>query len=304
MAIKASGSFLSFTEIVTFWGGSTPHSLSEYYSDGDNVFSGAEDEAGNDIPSSSTIKFSDFYSTATITTGGTTNFTADGTYTIPVGVSSLTVTIYGGGGQGGEGDETGTGGAGGGGGSGGVIQGTLTISNNVKGNPTAQTIAVTVGAGGDAGTTNAGSQNASSGAASTVVYDSQTTSAGGGGSGGGFIANGTAYDEASQGGNSIGSNFSASTNNTGTAADGEQAASGDAGSSNGTAGKALPTDPISAGSTGGTAGSTSSNSAATGGDASVYGAGGGGAASIDRTGDGHWYGGAGSAGYVRIVVAG
>ena len=102
MAIKASGSSLALSEIATFWGGSQPHSLSEYYAGGSNVFSGAEDEAGNDIPSSGNpLNVSDFYSTHTVTTGGTTNFTSSGTYTIPLGVSTLTITLYGAGGGGG-----------------------------------------------------------------------------------------------------------------------------------------------------------------------------------------------------------
>ena len=42
MAIKAhTAGSLSFTEIVAEWNGSTPHSLSEYYSGGSLVYSGA-----------------------------------------------------------------------------------------------------------------------------------------------------------------------------------------------------------------------------------------------------------------------
>lgn len=301
MAIKASGSSLALSEIATFWGGSQPHSLSEYYAGGSNVFSGAEDEAGNDIPSSGgALKFSDFYSTHTVTTGGTTNFTSSGTYTIPLGVSTLTITLYGAGGSGGEGDESGSGGGGGGGGSGGVVQGTLTVSNNVQGNPTQQTIAVTIGAGGDAPSDG----DKVSGGATAIVYSGQTTQASGGGHGGGHTnIDGVAYSAGTTNSNTIGSNFSASVNATGTTADGNQAASGDGGSKAGTAGKSLPSNPLSLSSTAGIAGTLASNSAATGGDASGFGAGGGGAASIDRTGDHHWYGGAGAPGFVRIVVA-
>ena len=139
MTIKASGSSLAFSEIRQYWKyASSSHSgsgsLSQYYSGGSLVFSGAQDEAGNVIPSSGAIKFSDFYSTHTATTGATTNFATPGTfsYTGPAGVSTLTCTLYGAGGAGGEGDESGAGGGGGGGGAGGVIQGTLTISNNIQ----------------------------------------------------------------------------------------------------------------------------------------------------------------------------
>jgi len=45
------------------FGGSTPHSMSEYYSGGSNVPSGSADSDGNVIPTSGTIKFSDFYGT-------------------------------------------------------------------------------------------------------------------------------------------------------------------------------------------------------------------------------------------------
>jgi trimeric autotransporter adhesin len=303
MAIKASGSSLALSEIAAFWGGSQPHSLSEYYAGGSLVFSGAEDEAGNDIPSSgSALKISDFYSTHTITVA-TTDFTSSGTFTIPRGVSTLTITLYGAGGSGGEGDESGSGGGGGGGGSGGVVQGTLTLSDNVQTNPSVsypQTVSVTVGEGGDAPSNG----DKVSGGATAIVYLGQTTQASGGGHGGGHTnINGVAYSAGTTNSNTIGSNFSASVNATGTTADGNQAASGDGGSKAGTAGKSLPSNPLSLSSTAGIAGTLASNSAATGGDASGFGAGGGGAASIDRTGDHHWYGGAGAPGFVRIVVA-
>ena len=298
MAIKASGSSLSFSEIATFWGGSQPHSLSEYYANGSNVFSGAEDEAGNDIPSSGALKFSDFYSTHTVTTGGTTNFTSSGTYTIPLGVSTLIITLYGGGGQGGEGDESGSGGGGGGGGSGAVIQGTLTVSNNIQGNPTAQTIAVTVGSGGYVTFAKA------SGGESSIVYGGQTTVADGGGHGGGFTQAGSNYGVGASGSSSLGSNFSGTIYAPSTG-DGAQGGSGDGFSAAGTAGKAVSNDILGIGSTGGAGGAInpSSDSVQTGKAASGFGAGGGGAASRDRSGAHHWYGGSGSGGYVRIVVA-
>jgi len=318
MPIKASGSPLALSEIATFWGGSQPHSLSEYYSGGSLVFSGAEDEAGNDIPSSSTIKVSDFYSTHTVTTGATTDFecntsfgipiTTTTLFTIPRGVSTLTITLYGAGGSGGEGDETGAGGGGGGGGSGGVVQGTLTISNNIQTNPNVsypQTVSVTVGAGGKGG-----DPDKASGGATAITFLGQTTQASGGGHGGGYGQGGggagepdDSYSAGTTNSNTIGGSFSASTNVTGTTGDGAQGGSNSGNfSSVGTAGKTVPSNPLSITSTGGAAGTLASNSAATGGNASGFGAGGGGAASIDRTGALHWYGGRGAPGFVRIVV--
>jgi len=324
MAIKASGSSLAFSEIRTFWGGSGAMSLSDYYAGGSNVFSGAEDEAGNAIPSSSTIKVSDFYSTHTVTTGATTDFectTSFGipvatahTYSVPLGVSTLTCTIIAGGGSGGEGDESGVGGGGGGGGSGGVVQGVLTISNNVQGNPTQQSVFLGVGAGGTSvGSGSGGDPDKSNGNTSQLKYPgnvSGLTQAGNGGFGGGFSNDGSSYQATVFGSGGGGTQniiasagtFSASINVDGTQGDGPQAASGDSGSIAGTAGKTIPSNPLSITSTGGAAGTLASNSAATGGNASGFGAGGGGAASIDRTGDHHWYGGRGAPGFIRIVV--
>jgi len=213
MAIKASGSSLALSEIATFWGGSQPHSLSEYYAGGSLVFSGAEDEAGNDIPSSGNpLNVSDFYSTHTITVATTdfecnTSFgvpiTTTTLFTIPRGVSTLTITLYGAGGSGGEGDESGSGGGGGGGGSGGVVQGTLTLSDNVQTNPSVsypQTVSVTVGAGGKGG-----DPDKASGGATFITYLGQTTQASGGGHGGGHTnINGVAYSAGTTNSNTIG----------------------------------------------------------------------------------------------------
>ena len=49
MTIKSSGT-LAISEIATEFGGSTPHSLSEYYAGGSNVPSGTADPSGNAIP--------------------------------------------------------------------------------------------------------------------------------------------------------------------------------------------------------------------------------------------------------------
>jgi len=312
MAIKASGSSLAFSEIATFWGGSQPHSLDEYHSGESIVFSGAKDEAGNVIPSSGTISFSDFYSTHTVTTGGTTNFETPGTfsYTVPAGVSTLTCTLYGGGGAGGEGDESGAGGGGGGGGAGGVIQGTLTISNNIQAQTSGggqgaggQVLTVVVGAGG------VGGGFPTSGGPSFITYTNvghTVVKTDSGGYGGGFNNSGVSYNRGAVTNQHINTNyFSASTTVAGVNGDQSQGGSGDGFSSAGTAGKTVSNDILGIGSTGGAAGAINpdSNSVQTGKAASGFGAGGGGAASRDRSNTGHWFGGSGSGGYVRIVVA-
>ena len=58
MTIKSSGTLSISTDIVGEFGGTTPHSLSEYYRGGFNV-PAVTGSLG--IPSSGTIKFSDFY---------------------------------------------------------------------------------------------------------------------------------------------------------------------------------------------------------------------------------------------------
>ena len=61
MAVKPSGSLSFNTDIVGEFGGSTPHSLSEYYRGGANVPSGV-----TAIPASGAIDFSDFYGTSNV----------------------------------------------------------------------------------------------------------------------------------------------------------------------------------------------------------------------------------------------
>ena len=119
MTIKSSGS-LTFTEIVAEWTGSTPHSLSEYYSGGSIIYSGAADGDGNAIPSSSTISFSDFYDTEKFSTTSASSTT--GSVTVPAGANAIyVISAIGGGGGGYRGadyDKAGgeSGGPGGGGG--------------------------------------------------------------------------------------------------------------------------------------------------------------------------------------------
>ena len=63
MAIHGTGSPLSLSEIAAEFGGSTPHSMSEYYAGGANVPAGTAGNGG-DIPSSGAINFNIFYTAA------------------------------------------------------------------------------------------------------------------------------------------------------------------------------------------------------------------------------------------------
>lgn len=130
MTVKSSGSLSFNTDIVGEFGGSVPHSMSEYYSGGANVPSGV-----TGVPSSGAIDFSDFYGTSNAFDvtyyvvgaggggGGAGNTSGDGTSGGTTSISGsgfTTVSATGGGGGGGgyrlsdtNGDETGkAGGAG------------------------------------------------------------------------------------------------------------------------------------------------------------------------------------------------
>lgn len=103
---------------------------------------------------------------AQATSGSFEVFTADGTFTVPAGVTQVLVTVIGGGGAGG-GVASGAGRAGAGGGSGAVAHGAHTVTP-------AAAIAVTVGAGGTA-ETSTGNPGGNS------TFGSVVTSAGGAG---------------------------------------------------------------------------------------------------------------------------
>ena len=61
MAIVSSGA-VSLSDIATEFGGSQPHSMSEYYSGGSNVPSGTQNASGVTIPTSGQISLaSSFY---------------------------------------------------------------------------------------------------------------------------------------------------------------------------------------------------------------------------------------------------
>ena len=156
MTIKSSGS-LSFSEIVSEWGGSTPHSLSEYYSGGSIIYSGAADGDGNVIPSSgNAISFSDFYDTerfieagsfTTVSATGTRNGGQDtSTVTVPSAANAIYVinTVAGGGGgiRGSDHKDVGESAGDGGGGGAAISAGYFTVTGG-------ETLTLSVGRGGD-----------------------------------------------------------------------------------------------------------------------------------------------------------
>ena len=147
MAIKSSGS-LNTTEIVAEWGGSQPNSLSEYYSGGSLVYSGAQDGSGNAIPSSGNpISFSDFYDTTAFAEPGSfTTVTSSTTAVVTAGANAILINqAVGGGGEGLNGlgyDKAGAESSGPGGGAGGFV------SEKVFSVTAGETITFTIGTGG------------------------------------------------------------------------------------------------------------------------------------------------------------
>ena len=180
MTIKSSGSSLAISEIAAEFGGSTPHSMSEYYAGGDNVPSST-----GDIASSGSNAMSNFYGTSnriiiTLTiSGDTANYNIfsnkGGTYS--AGLSDVTLvnnaTI----------SSSSTGTAAVDTGSGWASGDTITIDNN----------STIVGDGGNGGAGGGNSVGAAGGAAghavnlqfNTTIDNAGGTLSGGGGGGGG-----------------------------------------------------------------------------------------------------------------------
>lgn len=226
------------------------------------------------------------------------------TFTVPTGVTQITVKMWGAGGGGGGGGSTITGAAGGGGGS---LFATIPVTPG-------ETLTLNVGAGGGGGTYGSNSSNGAGGGGYTAVFRGSTAlavAAGGGGAGGGRNAarggaggagggtSGTAGGTVSGGGGGGGATASAggtagtSTNNPGTAgaslqggagADGRNAAGADGGAANG-------------GSPGGAAGGTrnilQTRAGGAGGGGGYFGGGGGGG-SANTNGQSGGGGGGGS----------
>lgn len=180
-----------------------------------------------------------------------------GTYTVPDGVTSLTVKMWGGGGGGGGGGSNAAGGAGGGGG---YTTATFTVTPG-------ETLDVYVGGGGGAGTgynNNSGAGGGGGGA--STIYRSSTSSylaiaAGGAGGGGGDTTTGQTGGAGGAGGGNSGVAGSAA-GGTGTAVNGGGGGTQSAGGTAGTGGVNAGT--VGSSLTGGLGGNGSSS--ASGGD--------------------------------------
>lgn len=208
------------------------------------------------------------------------NFTTTGSWTAPVGVTSVTVEAYGGGGAGGAGSPGGGGnnGRGGGGGGGGAFQsGTYTVT---PGN----SYTITVGTGGIGGTGNGGN-----GTISTATFNSGTITAN-------FGSGGRSYNN---GGNGGAGGTGTRNGGTGGTNPGNTSGSGGGGGCAGTTGNGGNGGQTAGGvaGTGGTiagAGANGVGGNSTGNIGNNYGGGGSGGT---RNGDG----GNGAGGYVRIT---
>ena len=98
MGVKTSGSLSLTSDIRGEFGGSAPHSLSEYKRGGSYV---PNISHNNDIPTSnSNIRFSDYYGTTAYVPSVQT-YTSNGTYALDASVTSIQYKISGGGGGGG-----------------------------------------------------------------------------------------------------------------------------------------------------------------------------------------------------------
>ena len=145
MAIASSGA-ISISDLSSEFGGSGARSLSDYYAGAGLVASLLTDTSGNAVPSSGTIKFSDFYTLTKFVAGSFTTLTSSTTATVPTGANAMHVQFaVGGGGGGNVGDSYDRAGgesAGAGGGSGAYI------SDKVFTVVAGETITFTVGAAG------------------------------------------------------------------------------------------------------------------------------------------------------------
>ncbi len=94
MAVKTSGSLSLTSDIRGEFGGSTPHSLSEYKRGGSYV---PNISHNNDIPdTNSNIRFSDYYGTTSYVPSAQ-GFTSNGTYALDASITSIQYYISGGG---------------------------------------------------------------------------------------------------------------------------------------------------------------------------------------------------------------
>ncbi|MFM7217362.1 MAG: hypothetical protein ACKO1U_05035, partial [Bacteroidota bacterium] len=218
------------------------------------------------------------------TNAQTQTFTTSGTYTVPAGVTSITVECWGGGGGGGGASHSGSGNSrGGGGGGGSYSRKTLTVTSG-------QTLTVTVGSGGAAAT---------AGGDSWVSTNTTVLAKGGpaGSSGNKFAGNGGSYG-ASPAGN-IGDLIYLG----GNGAAGQTSSSGGGGGGAGSTGAGNAASASTGGaakSNNGGAGANGVTTNANGNTGSNYGGGGSGA--YTSANGGSQTGGAGAPGYVQITA--
>lgn len=152
---------LSMAQIATEFGGSLPHSISEYY----GVAAG--------VPSSGTLSFTDFLGKSAVIPGQQL-FTSSGSFVVPAGVVLIKAVAIGGGGGGAEGASGDSYAMASGGG------GALSYDNAIVVTP-GETLTITRGAGGSAGN-NIG--DGGNGGASVVSRGATTLLRAAGGEGG------------------------------------------------------------------------------------------------------------------------
>jgi hypothetical protein len=270
--------------------------------------------------------------------GNVQAFTASGTWTKPVGATTVTVTMIGGGGGGGSGaaEASGTVASGGAGGGGGAYTTKVFAAASLN-----ATESVTVGAGGTGGAAVTASSTVgnSGGAGGNSVFKSASyavANGGGGGAGGGTGAaaggygggglssggsggsssatgaagsSGTSVGIAGPGGGSGGGITTAAANSAGGAGGSVSASGGNAGGTAGTSGggaggtgATTATGVAVAGTGGGGGGSGTTTAAGAGGVAGSYGAGGGGGGGA-LNGQSSGAGGAGAGGIVIVCTS-
>lgn len=202
MPLPASGS-IALSQIATEFGGSAPHTLTEYYRGGSLVPNTAHNAA---IPTSGAIKLTDFYGGNAFVPQTVTRTSGTGaTETAPAGATNVIIAVWAGGGSGGQGLRTAinpSGYDGTGAGSGGYSQSTYAISGG-------QTLTYTVGGGGAPSGVNGVASSVSSGT-KTI-----TTMAANPGTGGNPSA--APVNAAGTGGTASGGNTSNVTGNSGLA---------------------------------------------------------------------------------------
>ena len=195
MAVPTIPNAIALTAIQTEFGGSNPISISEYYSGAGLVPGGTANATSVVIPTSGTIRFSNF-SGAVKFVGFTADYfcgNTDVTITAPSGATSVTIYLVGGGGGGASFDPFETSDVGGGGGGAGYT----VYTTSVSGGSTQFTFTVGCGgAGGGSGPSYGGGDSGSpssvaSGVTLLAVADAGNGASGTSGASGGSYFGGT-----------------------------------------------------------------------------------------------------------------